>query len=161
MVEAARKVGCPLLIGSSGMAGGNRNLDRMIEIAKEVFSEFNIQDAKVAVIRSELDPEIVVRECRAGALLPTGPGPELSEETLRESVIVGQMGVHPLITALESGGPIRLRWPLLRQRVVCRRYDPPGHRRGTCLSRRSHPGIRGTGLRTRLPIGLSYRRNLR
>ncbi len=103
MVEAARKIGCPVILGSGGMAGGNRNLDRMIEIAKEVFDEFAIRDAKVAVIRSELDPEIVVREYRKGALLRTGLGPELSEETLRESVIVGQMGVHPLITALESG----------------------------------------------------------
>ncbi len=62
-----------------------------------------IRDAKVAVIQSELDPEIVVREYLKGALLPTGPGPELSKETLRESAIVGQMGIHPLITALESG----------------------------------------------------------
>ena len=34
---------------------------------------------------------------------PFGAGPELSEEALRESTIVGQMGIHPLITALESG----------------------------------------------------------
>jgi Domain of unknown function (DUF4387)/Acyclic terpene utilisation family protein AtuA len=36
-------------------------------------------------------------------LRPTGLGPELGEQALRESVIVGQMGIHPLITALESG----------------------------------------------------------
>jgi hypothetical protein len=103
MVEAAYELGCPAILGSSGMAGGNRNLDRMIEIAKEVFSELGIRDVKVAIIRSEIDPEIVVREFHKGALRPTGVGPELSEDTLRESVIVGQMGVHPLITALESG----------------------------------------------------------
>jgi hypothetical protein len=103
MVEAAYELGCPAILGSSGMAGGNRNLDRMVEIAKEVFSELGIRDVKVAIIRSEIDPEIVVREFRKGALRPTGVGPELSENTLRESVIVGQMGVHPLITALESG----------------------------------------------------------
>jgi hypothetical protein len=55
------------------------------------------------VIRSELDPEIVIREFRAGALRATGAGPELDEHALRESTIVGQMGIHPLITALESG----------------------------------------------------------
>jgi Domain of unknown function (DUF4387)/Acyclic terpene utilisation family protein AtuA len=103
MVEAAQEFGCPAILGSSGMAGGNRNLDRMIEIAKEVFNELGIRDAKVAIIRSEIDPEIVVREFRRGALRATGAGPELSEDSLRESVIVGQMGVHPLITALESG----------------------------------------------------------
>ena len=103
IVEAAHELGCPAILGSSGMAGGNRNLDRMIEIAKEVFDELGIRDARVAIIRSEIDSEIAVREFRKGALRPTGAGPELSEASLRESVIVGQMGVHPLITALEGG----------------------------------------------------------
>ncbi len=61
------------------------------------------KDAKVAVIRSEIDPEIIIKEFRAGALRATGAGPDLDEDALRESTIVGQMGIHPLITALESG----------------------------------------------------------
>ncbi len=103
MVEAGQKLGCPVILGSSGMAGGNRNLDWMIDVAKEVFGELNVRDAKVAVIGAELDPEIVIGEFRKGALRQTGVGPELSEEALRESTIVGQMGIHPLITALEDG----------------------------------------------------------
>ena len=55
------------------------------------------------MIRSEIDPEIIIKEFRAGALRPTGAGPDLDEASLRESTIVGQMGIHPLITALESG----------------------------------------------------------
>ena len=55
------------------------------------------------MIRSEIDPEIVIKEFRAGALRATGAGPDLDEAPLRESTIVGQMGIHPLITALESG----------------------------------------------------------
>jgi Domain of unknown function (DUF4387)/Acyclic terpene utilisation family protein AtuA len=103
MAAVGKQFGCPVILGSSGMAGANRNLQRMIDIAKEVFAELDIRGAKVAVIRSELDPELVVEEYRKGALRATGIGPELTEEALRESVIVGQMGVHPLITALESG----------------------------------------------------------
>ena len=103
MVAAGKQIGCPVILGSSGMAGGNRNLDWMIAVAKEVFAELKVEDAKVAVIRSELDPEVVVKEHRNGALRPTGLGPELDEQALRESVIVGQMGIHPLMTALESG----------------------------------------------------------
>ncbi|MBT1517184.1 DUF4387 family protein, partial [Bradyrhizobium sp. SRL28] len=103
MVEAGARIGCPVILGSCGMAGGDRNLDWMIGIAKEVFAELGIKAAKVAVIRSELDPEIVIREFRAGALRATGAGPDLDENALRESTIVGQMGIHPLITALESG----------------------------------------------------------
>jgi hypothetical protein len=103
MVEAAQKINVPVILGSSGMAGGDRNVDLMLDIAKEVFAELDVRDAKVAVIGAELDPEIVIKELRAGALLPTGLGPDLSEESLSESTIVGQMGIHPLITALESG----------------------------------------------------------
>lgn len=103
MVEAGKRIGCPVILGSSGMAGGNRNLDWMVEVAKEVFAELDVRDAKVAVIGAELDPDIVIREFRKGALRPTGLGPELSEAALRESTIVGQMGIHPIITALESG----------------------------------------------------------
>src|SRR5271170_314386 len=103
MVEAGKKIGCPVILGSCGMAGGARNLDWMLEVAKEVFAELDVQDTKVAVIGAELDPEIVIKEFRKGALRATGVGPDLSEEALRESVIVGQMGIHPLMTALESG----------------------------------------------------------
>lgn len=103
MVEAGARIGCPVILGSSGMAGGDRNVDWMIATAKEVFAELGIKGAKVAVIRSEIDPEIIIKEFRAGALRATGAGPDLDEASLRESTIVGQMGIHPLITALESG----------------------------------------------------------
>ncbi|MNU29154.1 hypothetical protein D3C71_176010 [compost metagenome] len=103
MVQAGETIDGPVILGSCGMAGGNRNLDWMIALAKEVFDELGVKDRAVAVIRSELDPASVIAELRAGALRPTGAGPELDEDALRESTIVGQMGIHPLITALEGG----------------------------------------------------------
>jgi len=103
MVEAGQKTGAPVILGSSGMAGANRNLEWMLEVAKEVFAELDVQDAKVAVIPAELDAETVIAELRKGALRATGNGPELNEDALRESTIVGQMGIHPLMTALEGG----------------------------------------------------------
>ncbi|WP_250157072.1 DUF4387 family protein [Achromobacter deleyi] len=103
MVEAGERIEGPVILGSCGMAGGNRNLDWMIEVAKEVFGELGVTNRSVAVIRSELDPATVIQELRAGALQATGAGPALNEDALKESTIVGQMGIHPLITALESG----------------------------------------------------------
>ena len=103
MVEAQQKIGCPVILGSCGMAGGNRNLQLMLGIAKEVFAELGVHDAKVAVIEAELDAETVIQALHAGKIVPTGRGPELSEDALRASTIVGQMGIHPLITALDSG----------------------------------------------------------
>jgi hypothetical protein len=93
MVEAGQKAGNPFILGSSGMAGGDRNVARMLDIAKEVFAELNVGNAKVAVIGAELDPEIVIKEFLSGALRPTGLGPEISEEALREST-----GTAPTMT---------------------------------------------------------------
>jgi len=103
IVAAGLKARCPVILGSAGMGGGNRNVDWMLDLAKEVFTELNVTEAKVAVIRSELDPNIAIKEYWAGALAAIGTGPNIDEQTLRESTIVGQMGVHPLINALESG----------------------------------------------------------
>ncbi|WP_084688359.1 DUF4387 family protein [Paraburkholderia oxyphila] len=103
MVEVGKQIDGPVILGSCGMAGGNRNLDWMLDVAKEVFDELGVHDAKVAVIRSELEPSIVLDELRTGALLPTGAGPALDANALRESTIVGQMGIHPILSALESG----------------------------------------------------------
>jgi hypothetical protein len=103
MVEAGQRIEGPVILGSCGLAGGNRNLEWMVEIGKEVFAELGVRDARVALISAEIDPEIVIGELRAGRLLGAGVGPELSEEALRDSVIVGQMGIHPFITALSSG----------------------------------------------------------
>jgi hypothetical protein len=103
MVEAGELIEGPVILGSCGMAGGDRNLDWMLEVAREVFEELDVRDTKVAVIRSELDPAIVIDELRAGALRPVGAGPALDEAALRESTIVGQMGIHPILAALDSG----------------------------------------------------------
>jgi hypothetical protein len=103
MVEAGNRLGVPVILGSCGMAGGDRNLDYMVEVAKEVFAELGIMNAKVAVISAELHAEVVIEELKGGSLRATGLGPNLDESALRQSTIVGQMGIHPLITALESG----------------------------------------------------------
>jgi len=103
MVEAALAKQCPLILGSCGMAGGNRNLEWMLDVAKEVFTEQKVANAKVAVISGEIKNDLIIDAFRNRLLQPTGVGPSVTEEGLRESTIVGQMGIHPLITALEAG----------------------------------------------------------
>src|ERR1700677_1930638 len=39
LVEAALRTDAPVILGSCGMAGGNRNLDWMLDVAREVFEE--------------------------------------------------------------------------------------------------------------------------
>jgi hypothetical protein len=56
------------------MAGGDRSVDWMIDVAKEVFAELEVKNAEVGVIRAELDPKVAIEEFRQGALRPTGEG---------------------------------------------------------------------------------------
>jgi hypothetical protein len=103
VLAAGHRLGCPVIIGSAGIAGGDRNLAAIVQLAQEIFERLGIHGARVATISSELSPEAVVGEFREDALKSLGHGIVLSEESLRESTIVGQMGVHPIITALEAG----------------------------------------------------------
>ena len=77
------------------MAGGNRNVDYMLDVAKEVFAELGVKDAKVAVIGAELDPEIVIKELRAGALRPTGAGPDLQKMPFAKASLSGRWASIP------------------------------------------------------------------
>ena len=108
MVRAATVKDCPLILGSCGMAGADANLDWMLAIAKEVFAELGVADAKVAVIPSQVDNRLILAEFRSGHLKPLGAMAPVSEEDIEKSVIVGQMGIHPIVTALEAGAMVVL-----------------------------------------------------
>ena len=64
------------------------------------------------------------------------------------------MGIHPLITALESGAPIHSCRPELRYRAVRFRHDPPQHRCRAGLPCRSRARMRRAGLRSRFAVRL-------
>jgi hypothetical protein len=103
MIAAGHRLSCPVIIGSAGLGGGDRNLAAVVNIAKEIFARLEIHNARVATISSELSPERVIVELQHGTLRPFGRAAEVSEQALRESTIVGQMGVHPIISALQAG----------------------------------------------------------
>jgi hypothetical protein len=103
VIAAAHRLGCPVIIGSAGLGGGDRNLADVVRMTKDIFARLRIERAHVATISSELVPELALAESRTGSLRSLGPGFALSEKSVNESTIVGQMGVHPIITALDSG----------------------------------------------------------
>lgn len=103
MAEAGQRLGVPVIIGNCGMAGGEGNLEWMLDIAREVFDELAISRAKVAVISSAIDADTVLAEMNSGALRYEAANPTLDAEAIAASTIVAQMGIHPLITALEGG----------------------------------------------------------
>ena len=115
LVKAALERGIPLIIGTAGGSGAKPHVDWTLEIIKEILQELGVR-AKLAVIYSDVDRELLLRELRRGRIQPLGPvGPLTEEEILASSHIVAQMGLEPIMEALEAGAQII---------VAGRAYDP-------------------------------------
>ncbi|HAI53137.1 MAG TPA: 3-methylaspartate ammonia-lyase, partial [Firmicutes bacterium] len=93
LVKAALERGIPLIIGTAGGSGAKPHVDWTLEIIKEILQELGVR-AKLAVIYSDVDRELLLRELRRGRIQPLGPvGPLTEEEILASSHIVAQMGL--------------------------------------------------------------------
>jgi hypothetical protein len=106
MLEASIQQQCPLIIGSCGLAGDTPNLEFMLDIAKDVFDEFGVENITVAVIHSHIDNDLLIG--RINDLKPLGKMPTLGAEMVRNSAVVAQMGIAPFIKSLEEGAQVIL-----------------------------------------------------
>jgi hypothetical protein len=106
MLEAALHQRCPLIVGSCGLAGDTPNLEFMLDIVREIFEEKALMDVRVAVISGHVDNNLLIGS--VDDLRPLGRMPPLTEDMVRTSAIVGQMGIAPLIKALEEGAQVIL-----------------------------------------------------
>ena len=115
MLKAARELDIPLVIGTCGGAGATPHLEREVGILKEIAKENNLS-FKLAVISAEFDKEYLIGALHDGKMAKLGPAPEITEEEINASThIVAQMGVEPIIKALDDGAQV----------VLCGRcYDP-------------------------------------
>ena len=153
MVEAGEKIDGPVILGSCGMAGGDRNLEWMVEVAKEVFAELGVRDAKVAIINAELSPEVVIKELRAATVAQhwSRPQPQRGHAARkRHRRPNGHPSAHD---GARERCEIHSRRTLLRHRAVRFGHDSPRHRSGSCLPRGPCARVR----RPRLRPGLSFR----
>jgi hypothetical protein len=115
ILEAAVTNGIPLLIGSAGGSGGEPHLNRDTWLIREIAREKGLH-FRLASIHAELEREKVREALEMGKITPLGPVPPLSKEDLDQTVrIVGQMGIEPLVGALEAGAQVV---------VAGRAYDP-------------------------------------
>lgn len=105
MLRAARQLGIPVLIGSVGTAGGDAQVDWMMEIVGEIVAEHG-WSLNVAVIRSEQDTSFLQGLLREGRVRPLNPAPPVDAEVLGRSRVVGMMGVEPLQAAIAAGADV-------------------------------------------------------
>lgn len=106
MLAAARRLGIPLIIGSAITNGTRRQQAVAAELVKEIARERGLA-FRLAVIESEIDKEYLKRKAREGRVPSIGPPGDLTPEVIDEAeAIVGQMGVEPLVAALEAGAEV-------------------------------------------------------
>lgn len=108
IIKGARSKNIPLLIGSSGGSGANKNLEGVRDILAEIAAEEHL-NFTTALIYAEPDREVLVRKFQAGKVLPLKPAPPLDESVLLETHrIVAMMGAEPFIEALQGGADVVL-----------------------------------------------------
>ncbi|HEY0686566.1 MAG TPA: acyclic terpene utilization AtuA family protein [Steroidobacter sp.] len=108
LMKAAAEAKIPILIGTSGQAGGNLNVDWTRDIAVEVARELGIRP-RIALLYSEQSREAVKAKNKAGRIRPLPPCGDLADETIDSCEhIVAVMGPEPYIAALQAGADIIL-----------------------------------------------------
>jgi hypothetical protein len=108
MMQAAHEARIPIVIGTSGQAGGDLNVDWTRDIAVEVAEELGIRP-KIALLYSELSKETVKAKNAAGRIRPLAPMGALDDATIDAcDHIVAAMGPEPYIAALKAGADIIL-----------------------------------------------------
>ena len=106
LVLAAKSRNIPLIIGNVVSTGTNQLLDLGVQMMREIAKEEKLS-IKLAYIRAEQSKETIKKYMKEQTIRPLGASANLTEEDVdNASVIVGQMGVEPIIKALDMGADV-------------------------------------------------------
>ncbi len=106
LMRAASEANIPLVVGTAGQAGGDKNVDWTLDIVREVASELEIRP-KVVALYSEIEKPRLHALRQAGRVKPLPPLGELAPETIDScDHIVALMGPEPYMAALRQGADI-------------------------------------------------------
>lgn len=107
LLEAQRETGAVIVMGSVGGAGSNSHVDNMVEIVREVAAELGVH-FPLARIYSEIEPSTVKDAIWQGRVRPLTGAPNLVAADIDKVAgpIVAQMGVDPIIAALDAGAKV-------------------------------------------------------
>lgn len=126
ILVAGLELGIPVVVGTAGGSGGDPHLAWMSDIVWEIAGERGLSFT-MALISAEIHREYLIGQVRAGHVSPMIKGWELDEKKVANaSRIVAQMGMYPIMRAMEQGAQVIL---------AGRAYDPavfaaPAVRRG-------------------------------
>jgi len=113
MIDGSVRQSCPLIVGSAGFSGSKAGLDATVSIVQDILQRKKLANLRLAVIPSDATPDLL--EPYRKRLSPLGSMPPLEASILAQSRVVAQMGIEPIVAALEGEANI----------VLCgRAYDP-------------------------------------
>ena len=106
LMDAARRAGCPLVIGTAGTCGAGSAVDWLLDITREVLAETG-HSAKIAVLRSDQGPDVVAEAFETGRVTPLPAAPEIDVDLIQSCTnIVALAGVEQISAALATGADI-------------------------------------------------------
>lgn len=93
----------PVIVGTAGGAGAEPHLQWCSDIIREIAVEQGLS-FQLGLIHAEIQKETVLAALDNGKIQPAGSAPQLTPEDVASSIrIVAQMGVEPIMEALEIG----------------------------------------------------------
>jgi hypothetical protein len=108
MLRAAIGAGIPLMIGTSGGAGGDPHLDLTAQLVRDIAAEEGLH-FRMALIRAEPPRAELQRRLAAGRIHPLSNQPALTSDVLdRASRVVAMMGPEPFMEALDNRAQVIL-----------------------------------------------------
>ncbi len=108
MLLAARKLGVPMVIGSSGDTGSNSRVDLYVKIIGELAQKHQLAKFRLGYFYSEVDKEYLRAKIRSGDTITGLDGfADLTEAELDATErIVAMAGVHPFVELLRQGADV-------------------------------------------------------
>lgn len=108
LMKASADARIPLIVGTAGQAGGDKNVDWTRDIAIEVAGELGISP-RIALLYSEQDKSVLKHKNAAGKIRPLPPLGAVDDSTIDAcDHIVAAMGPEPFMAALQAGADVIL-----------------------------------------------------
>ncbi len=106
LIQAAHLAGCPLVIGTAGTCGTDSTVDWLLQITRECVQELG-RSARIAVLKSQQEPERLARAFAAGHITPLYPAPDIDAGSFAGCTnIVALAGAEQVQAALDTGADI-------------------------------------------------------
>ena len=108
MLLAARELGVPMIIGSSGDTGSNSRVDMYVRIINELAAKLSLPQFRVGYFYSEVSKEHIRSCMRRGDVVEglDGRSPLTESELDATSRIVAMAAAHPYVKLLQQGAEV-------------------------------------------------------